>query len=819
MAITEEQTSHLETDGNQDGVAKKSFLPALGFLLALIPIVNIFWIITTVGCDNVSNDYLTYAHLIDSMMSGEYPISHLVQDTFYRGHATTLAFLTHLASAMWFSGSVMPELYLGFLMALARLAFWYDALRVHIKIERTWWLLPALSFFVFSNSQISLFTYPGATLPIGISLFGQSLGIWSLARFKTSWRGVCFATLGGLISCYSWGIGPVTWAILLTYFAFLAFLEKQVFKNTRATILQGLALLTGAAISAIPYVMSFFANSESTGAISATKTIVSLFNLKVIINMLGWPLANEIAESTGDSPEAKFAGIAALVMTGALLFCLMLNRRTFKLANAQVPLLLLLCGFLGIWEISMVRSLLAPWYTPLAIPFWAGLLGTAAYIFNSIETNELNPGTRNSIALKCAMLTVVVSAACYARSNQTWQDKTYLMKGRAPASYSALYHAETAPTYADQYVFLWTPGSPSLLQKLAEVMKKHQISVFGPVQKLMLQGDFMLSSVSTDTEEGAKSLYFTDNLSTLKRSDWSDYEKLDLVMPPGNTINWQLKIPKDLIEGSFNTRFLSVLESEEKKIEGSPSVAAITLRMKDGKTVSKMLSDPDDSKSKGGSQYSIDLKPYGGKEISIELSTDLKAAKNHTWIFRKPQVVFVREREKKATRDAAFNWMPDNTECGTKFPARSPEDQVIGVSNPTTWTATAGEVTRAGESTQTEYSSGLRFSSTANDATFKYKKHLAISINEFKNLVFNIAAQDSMKLRVLKITLQTSDPENKLKSFFLPLLGGSFAHDYKYPTRLLNLPSGTTVEGLSFKTMDSGTDLIISDFRFTKNQF
>ncbi|MEZ4544107.1 MAG: hypothetical protein R3C24_09415 [Cyanobacteriota/Melainabacteria group bacterium] len=777
-SVREEKSESVKSDF---GLVSK-----LAILVALIPIANMLWIVSTVGCDVVSNDYLTYAHLIDRILSGQYDLSHLVSDTFYRGHATTLAFLAHLASAKFFCGSVMPELYLAFVLSVFRLVLIYDAIRTGIQAERTWWLLPVISFFIFSNSQVSLYTYPGAALPIGISLFGQSLAIWALARFKTSWTAVLVATAGGLISSYSWGIGPITWLTILAYYLYLRQFDFRRF----------LTLLSGAGLSAIPYVMSLFAGAESTGAVDPQKTIVSLFNLKTIVNLLGWPLAKDIAAATDNLPEARFAGSLGLVMAGGFLLVLAVNRNRIDLKKAAVPIVLILSSLLAVWEISMVRSLLAPWYSTLSITFWVGLLGLAALLLS-----ELNPKTvadfdlRSRISTKWSMLAIVVALACFARSNQTYSDKTYLLSGRAPASYSALLNAEKAPTYADQYIFLWTPGSPSLLQKLAEVMRRHDISAFAPVRKIWLQGDYMMNSVSTDTVGGAEAPYFTDNLTTLARSDWADYKKLDLVLPPGSSLSWKVTLPENLQEARLSSK-LQILGSTAK----ASGIYLYTADSKERKYIA----------ARDNTDLNIELNSYAGKELLISFTNSTRKKDSPTLIYRMPRLVLILKGDPAVSKQAAMDWRPDNTEYGNDIEKMKPNQSSIDLSDALKWKAIGGVV----ESLPDQK---MIFKAAANETTFEYQKDLNIEAGSVDYMVLHVAAPDSMKLKVLKFSLATDDKERPFASFFLPLLGGESAHYYKYPVRLLNLSSKTKIEKLSFKTVDPEARVEIDSLGFRKD--
>ncbi|MBZ0189506.1 MAG: hypothetical protein K8F91_24885, partial [Candidatus Obscuribacterales bacterium] len=636
-------------------------LCSLMLMLALLPAGNIAYIIATVGTDNVSNDYLTYAHLIDSILSGKYDMANLVRDTFYRGHATTLPFLCHLASAQWFQASVMPELWLGFGLALGRLIFWFDSLRLSSNNKQPLILLVFLSFLIFSNSQISLFTYSGATLPIGASLFGQALAIWGLARFGSSAPGVLIALAGGLVSSYSWGNGPISWLLILVYYFCLG----------RPKPGHCLLLFSAAALSAIPYVMSLVASGDSTGAINPEKALVSFFNLRVIVELLGWAFANEIATHTDHLPEARQAGIAGLILASSLLPLILLRYGRSAQKNAIVPLILLASGLLGVYQVSLVRSLLAPWYATIAIPFWASLLSMATFFLVDTAKDMTDKALIAKFCTAWGVICLFTVSTLYARANLTYEDKTNLLYARAPVSISALLHAETAPTYADQYVFLWTPGSPSLLQKLADVLKRHQLNPLAKQKTVWLQGDFLFDSVRIDGAIDAKSPYFTDDSKSLKKTHWYHYKKLDLVIPSGNIIKWTVDIPMNtqscrlrsaILDEAFDSRFtISILPD-------APFV---------------LSSEADKHKQ----EIDLDLGAKKGTKAIIWLDNSRTPYSASATVLQQPRIVLTL----KNVDNISCNWRPENTELKAYAGAIKHAKLLLDIKDIKSWKSDNGE--------------------------------------------------------------------------------------------------------------------------------
>lgn len=735
------------------------------------PVLNIAWITATVGTDNVSNDYLSYAHLIDSILNGTYNLASLVPDTFYRGHATTLPFLTHLASARWFHGSVMPELYLGLLLGVLRLALWFDACRAcAINNEegghhQPLFLLPIIALLVFSCSQISLYTYSGATLPIGLSLFGQALAIWGLARLGTGNAGVAVAAAGGLISAYSWGNGPITWVIIMVYYLAAAVGSKRFHPGRFA------ALLTGGAIAAIPYVMSLFTASGSTGAIDPAKTFLSFFNTRVIVELLGWAFARDIATHTDHLRAASFAGIGGLVLGGLGLAIAFARYRKSAFSLLAIPLILIFSGLLTVYQVSLVRALLAPWYATLAISFWAGLAALAAYLI----TDRTQAGKTLLVASRLwSAVFLVFLGAIYFGSNTTFEDKTYMLNARAPVSVSALARAQSAPTYADQYVFLWTPGAPSLLQKLSVMLERHALIPFGPERTTWLQGDFLFDAVRISGAGDAPIPYFTDDARGARKSvPFWDYRLLDLVLPPRNKISWTVAVPEEATSCFFETDFLAYSRNNE---------------------AFKILINDEEARD-----TRVDLVSFRGRQVTIDLDYEDGIGADAPVILSKPRLIVrvsgpaAKERE----------WLPENTEFG-RSDLTPPLVSTLPLDKG--WTTDRGAIMQTAD--------GLRL---LGPAEYKHPLLDAPPVGELGCLLVELRAPSSMNNRLVVVEIETEDGSRPEREFNLPFLGSEDFHVYSYDLKLLELERPVKIRSITVKTLDPAADVTIRKLGFTGN--
>ncbi|MCA9804928.1 MAG: hypothetical protein KC777_23325 [Cyanobacteria bacterium HKST-UBA02] len=764
----------IEKENEGDSPSRQFSVLTLVFLIicTAAPVLNIAWITATVGTDNVSNDYMSYAHLIDSILNGTYNLASLVPDTFYRGHATTLPFLTHLASARWFHGSVMPELYLGLLLGALRLALWFDACRACAASNeenghrQPLFLLPIIALLVFSCSQISLYTYSGATLPIGLSLFGQALAVWGLARLGTGNAGVAVAAAGGLLSAYSWGNGPITWVAIMVYYLAAAFGSKRFHPGRFA------ALLACGATAAIPYVMSLFTASGSTGAIDPAKTLLSFFNTRVIVELLGWAFARDIATHTDHLRAASFAGIGGLISGGLGLVIVFARYRRAAFSRLAIPLILIFSGLLTVYQVSLVRALLAPWYATLAISFWVGLAALAAYLISD-RTPAGKPILIASRLWSAAFL--IFLGGIYFSSNTTFEDKTYMLNARAPVSVSALARARSAPTYADQYVFLWTPGAPSLLQKLSGMLERHSLIPFGPEGTTWLQGDFLFDAVRISGAGDAPIPYFTDDARGARKPvPFWDYHQLDLVLPPQNKISWTVTVPEDATACVFKTDNLATGQKAFKLLVNGE----------------KKNLDPQ-----------IDLVSFKGRQVTIDLDYEGGTRGEAPVILSKPRLIVRTSGSSIARPGKEKEWLPENTEFGRSGPTPT---LVSTLSLDTGWSTDRGTIM------QSEGSLRLQ-----GPAEYSCAIHDAPPAGELGCLLMELRAPSSMNNRLVVVKLETEDGSRPDREFNLPFLGSEDFHVYSYDLKLLELERPVKIRSITLKTLDPGADITIRKLGFT----
>ena len=199
-------------------------------------------------------------------------------------------------------------------------------------------------------------------------------------------------------------------------------------------------------------------------------------------------------------------------------------------------------------QIAEFRSAVAPWYaSPMAF-FWIGLALLLADIGGPLRA-----------------LGIVAIALLALRVQGTWENKSFYLPSRSPASAACLREWRTAPPACRDYVFQWGNPPPSIeraLERAAGVEKagelswlglnveRWSLSVFGPRRTYLLQGDVPLGRVRLEPESAP--LFFSNDGRT--RRDVDDFHRLDFVLSPGSTVSWRVDLPPNLKRAKFLTR-------------------------------------------------------------------------------------------------------------------------------------------------------------------------------------------------------------------------------------------------------------------------
>ncbi|HEY9786682.1 MAG TPA: hypothetical protein V6D17_14870 [Candidatus Obscuribacterales bacterium] len=535
-----------------------ALISVLALFIGSYCVFRVCQLILDVGGNNLSNDYVSFVRLVDLVLSGTYDWRNYLADSFVGQHFLAVPILFHILVARLFEWNARAELLVGVGINMVR-AVLITAMIV-ASLKRRYWALTlgVVLTLVFSLSQASIHLFGQACFPVALTVLGFVIGLSGLALIEKRPLAIVTMLAGGCIAGASMGNVAPCWAALLIALIVLGYRHP----------LHYLSWLIGAAISVAPYAL-FLASRLQLNP--GQKSVNPIFFLDV----LGRPFANSIGFSCGRLYQAELAG--ALGLAGLLLGvvgCCLLRRWHL---SAKASLVLCAYGLLTCLMLSIVRSLVAPWYTAFAICYWLGVLGLIFAFLFAANTDEIAPAERvarpsvspvplapgglrlpdlpgTALVLKVlSLLFLVALSYFYMRSNRTWIDKHTFMFSRAPVSESALRHFRTGPTYMEGYLFQWGDGHPANMHVLARPLERQHLSAFSSHQVWPLQGDFILDDVRLFEHPGANDIEWLQGTDPARTMPWSHYEHGNLLLPSPNAIEWSFQIPAHAVSAQFDT--------------------------------------------------------------------------------------------------------------------------------------------------------------------------------------------------------------------------------------------------------------------------
>jgi hypothetical protein len=523
----------------------------IGFVigLALIPIINIVHIVSTIGADNLSNDYMRTVALVDKIFSGSFDWRNYFQDTFIvnKLHSYAFFFLVQLGLIKLTGWSVYGEIYVGLILAAIRLVF---VKSIIFKGRRgfsvgTLLMWPILSALVFSNSQITVFTFGETALQQGLTQLGIVIGIFSLLTIPDTWLSIFLLFFSGVIASFSGGGGLLAWPIYLIGLILVAPRWKWVY---------GVTWSLGAIISFLPYFLYGYLG-DIFRSIFVGGFHPQGLNPEFFITALGYPFANGIGiGGLSHHSSAEFIGILGLSILLLFIAFFIFTRPRISLKPMAGPLLFVAWGLFSAGQFSISRLYLAPWYVTALLPFWIGLIGLAFYLlpFNPISaaTQRFGP-LLQSFKFFLILTVFLVITIAYALTNLTYEDKSFYLDSRRPVSAACLRHYINAPTYCEGFLFQWGIGHPDYLYKLAQPLEKYQLSVFRPIQEWSMQGESIFETVYAQKNNVNLPVKWVDDAG--QNSSWLAKEKLNLKLQSDEEVRWEINLPEDASKILFKT--------------------------------------------------------------------------------------------------------------------------------------------------------------------------------------------------------------------------------------------------------------------------
>jgi hypothetical protein len=330
-----------------------------------------------------------------------------------------------------------------------------------------------------------------------------------------------------------------------------------------------------------------------------------LRGLMRVPDLIGRPFANGTAATGGPLAAAVLFGVAGLGLAAAVLW----SARSGL--HLRLPALSLLgWSLLLAVQISLLRPDVAPWYVAPMTAFWLALASLLA------------AGPR---PLAIAGFATIAAGLLF--SNRTWEDKSFYLVSRAPASAACLREWRSAPAGCHDRLFQWGAGLPGDFETLAAPLERDGLSVFGPVRTYLLQGDFAVGRMGTENPTSAA--FFSRDGKT--PGDPNDFHRLDLVLGPNAVVTWRVDLPPDLRSARFET--LVCASKDDPMLARGARVAVVS---GSGEPVHARALVP----AGGKEPLSLDLGALAGRTVTLRLTAE-EAAGGAPMVFDAPRIEIV----------------------------------------------------------------------------------------------------------------------------------------------------------------------------------
>lgn len=743
-------------------------------LAAIYPIFRMVFFLSSVGENNPSNDDLMIVPLLGKILDGSYPWSHFLHDTFLNGHQQSFPVLFHVLLARFAHWDLRLALDVGIALGVLRWLLLFDILAYRVEGVKKWLLLPLLSALVFSPSQLSSYEFEFATLTNGLTLLGLLLGIGGLLKNPGKWSGVAWMLCGGILAGGSSGFGILVWPVFAIAMFFFGFRKKT----------QYAVWLLGMAVSALPYAYYLFLHpAHDLYALVEQRSadyalMKSVFRFPLIVRSVGWPFAQNFSLET-----ARERGAVGLVFLAVAVVLLYRKRKDPEFVFRAAPaILLIVYGLLAIYQVSVFRNLLAPWYSVPFMIFWVGMAGLAFSFWGAWKPKDVFAEMVlkvNFFILPFWSLAFLWTVSYfYFTSNLTFEDKSVFLKSRAPVSRSCLMNYRTAPTYCEQALFQWVPGQFHLLAELAEPLERNQLSVFGPRRRMALQGDILLGTVRIHENQGIPPVFWSADSSN-QFAPYNDYHRLNLFLHAPNSVDWKIRLPKNLATAKFQSA--TAISPAAPRDPASDGVVFRLGVREEGGAETELFSQKVPPGERSWKPFEVDLSRYAGKTVTLRLFSDPVGNVLHDWLLLRHPVVDVWLREGKGENiEAESGQKPSNTDLAESPSTPSAQDFFLGpfLSEKESFTVFPAE----GDDKERSF--------------LKYSGELNANLGAYSHFYLKAALSEDVYPRAVGVSLLFGGDASERKSFLIPLLADGKLHGYTYDLRLLGLQPGGVLRGL-----------------------
>lgn len=597
---------------------------AVSVLLAL----PLFQILASEGTNLVAGDEARpLLQFIDPAFRGQFDWRELYDASYQNSSSHILTYLLYYAVASFAElnynvfiviGVALATLRLGLLMLVARTVIGAGS-PLHLV------LLPTFTAISFSKTQISNYEFGFIAFPFGLVTCAFLLGLWAIARFGRTWKGVGIVASTGILISLASGLGPIAWA---TYGVLL--LGTRSIRWRYVPVLS-IAIL----VSASPYFRSLFGTGSYKSELARQP-----FSPELYLKLVGLPIANAWEQQVA-------AGVVMLLATALLLLPLARYPRRHDLRVLLAPLGLVFAGLLMSLLLTVLRGFVVWYYVFTGTLVLFGLALIAAYHLHRFLVRRERSNVAYVGAI-CTVLAAVLVGASHAQANQDHLAKTIFMRWRSPVSESCVRNWQVAPTTCEFHLAPWAPGSvptfTHITERLGETTARHGLHPFSREQAWRLQGDYALDTVrirETDQEIG-----WTTPGDAFGAA-FEDHRRLDLQLPAPSELTWTVHIPADAeavlhTASRMHPRVAAGAGADGAEVDVSVQRGRGGFGVLERRSVAADASD--------WSDISVDLSRFEGELITLRFRSRPRASNLFDTVLLRHPVIEVRTADEGARR-------------------------------------------------------------------------------------------------------------------------------------------------------------------------
>lgn len=766
-------------------------------LLACIPVIRVLHVLFSVGANCASNDYIVWIGTVDSILSGRFNWLNLPAATYHHSHFLLVPFLIELAQICAGIWDIRTESLTGLLLLAVSTFLQWDMVRESLRKRLQATLLACIIAVNFSTTQYSnlLSGIFGVSIS-GSCFFGLTLSLWGLSKYRNQKDAVApllIMGIGFVISAYSSGtVLPVSVCLLLT-------LWVLGYRSWRAAAAWSLAC----ALAWFPYIY-FGYEAFISGKLSGHGHL----SLARALDLLGRSMSNDIANQLGPMTQSVEAGGAGCIAV----FCMVsyLVAKGIRLPGMVPVLILSLYSLLSAVLIAIARVHIAPWYAVFTKLIWVTVVTLAVYCISQVdrvgETSKLRI-TETVLPATLGIIVLFLFTWRYVQVNDSYDDKHFYLKSRAPASESYQRHYLTAPTYGEPLLFQWESGgaNQAYAHSLGSVLERHGLLGFGKCQQWTLQGDSFLNNVLYSQKPNFSLPIWTDGAWPIHPMPWHDYHHLDMAVKTPQVVTWRLTLPPDSRAVLRTACCPAVIENGDPFNDTN---ATVTIRsLSKASLSSQSVLQKTLYRNSSWMKMEKRLDRFAGQDVEIEFSSMPRQAVNEaaTSSFPKKEpnwVVFQYPRIDLVLKDGTYG-----TRAGT----------ASGTDSATISRTPAGMISRPCNTDISPDFPGYKdLGTTLNVVPGKQSAFDGgnFVVRNFSHIQLTANTRGGTGAGALIITFNYANyPEF---AAVLPLLPDAKGHAYSYDFKLLQAPADAKLKSVEFLSQHEDQTIQVSDVKLLK---